>query len=519
MIGRIRFGSIVGATALTGRLITVQQKRMFMRLRIEGNTPQRAAAKSGFSTATAYRIEHGHLPAAAQAPRQRRRPDPLEAVWETEVVPMLFAGPGLRAIAVLEELARRHPELDPGIRRTLERRIKLWRGLHGPAQDVMFGQIHPPGELGLSDFTDLAKLGVMIAGATLDHILYHFRMAHSGFEHGHMILGGESYSALAEGLQNALFALGGVPLKHRTDSLSAAFRNLDRDAIDDLTARYAALCAHFDMEPTRNNTGVAHENGTIESAHGHAKKTIEDALLLRGSRAFEDLAAYRRFIDEIFARHNARRGKAIAIERATLRPLPADRTIDYEETLVRVTSSSGFVLRKVFYSVPARMIGQRLRIRLYDDRLECFLGASHVLTLARGRADHATGKHGHVIDYRHVIHSLRRKPGALRNLVYRDQLFPRPAYARAFDALTAQRSDRSACKITVELLALAHDYACEAELAQALEAELEAGRLPCLDTLRERFRPATASVPVVMIEAVSLGLYNEIGAIRGGDVA
>lgn len=491
-----------------------------MKLRIEGDSPQQAAAKSGFSTATGYRIEQGpYLPAVEKLLRQRRRPDPLAAVWETEIVPMLAAAPGLRAIAILEELVRRHPELDPGIRRTLERRIKLWRGLHGPAQDVMFRQIHPPGELGLSDFTDLAGLGVIIAGMVLDHILYHFRMAHSGFEHGHVILGGESYSALAEGLQNALFALGGVPLKHRTDSLSAAFRNLDRDAIEDLTARYAALCAHFEMEPTRNNTGVAHENGTIESSHGHTKKTIEDALLLRGSRAFENLTAYRRFIDEIFGRHNARRSKAITIERATLRPLPAGRTIDYEETLVRVTSSSGFVLRKVFYSVPARMIGQRLRVRLYDDRLECFLGGSLVLSLARGRADHASGKHGHVIDYHHVIHALRRKPMALRNLVYRDQLFPRPAYARAYEALTERRSDKAACKITVELLGLAHDCACEAELAQAIETELDAGRLPSLDLLRERFRPVSASMPAVVIRAVSLGLYDQLGTISRGDVA
>lgn len=491
-----------------------------MKLRIEGDSPQQAAAKSGFSTATGYRIEQGpYLPAVEKLLRQRRRPDPLAAVWETEIVPMLAAAPGLRAIAILEELVRRHPELDPGIRRTLERRIKLWRGLHGPAQDVMFRQIHPPGELGLSDFTDLAGLGVIIAGMVLDHILYHFRMAHSGFEHGHVILGGESYSALAEGLQNALFALGGVPLKHRTDSLSAAFRNLDRDAIEDLTARYAALCAHFEMEPTRNNTGVAHENGTIESSHGHTKKTIEDALLLRGSRAFENLTAYRRFIDEIFGRHNARRSKAITIERATLRPLPAGRTIDYEETLVRVTSSSGFVLRKVFYSVPARMIGQRLRVRLYDDRLECFLGGSLVLSLARGRADHASGKHGHVIDYHHVIHALRRKPMALRNLVYRDQLFPRPAYARAYEALTERRSEKAACKITVELLGLAHDCACEAELAQAIETELDAGRLPSLDLLRERFRPVSASMPAVVIRAVSLGLYDQLGTISRGDVA
>lgn len=505
---------------MPGRPITVQQKRMFMRLRTGGNTPAKAAAKSGFSTATAYRIENEpDQPFVTKLPRGSRRPDPLEAVWDAEIVPMLTAAPGLRAIAVLEELSRRHPELHPGVRRTLERRVKLWRGLHGPAQEVMFRQVHPPGELGLSDFTDLADLGVLVGGVALNHILYHFRMAHSGFEHGHVILGGESYSALAEGLQNALFALGGVPMKHRTDSLSAAFRNLDRATTDDLTARYAALCAHFGMEPTRNNTGVAHENGTIESSHGHTKKALEDALLLRGSRAFKDLAAYRRFIEEIFARHNARRNKTIAIERATLKPLPGGRAIDYEEILARVTSSSGFVLRKIFYSVPARMIGQRLRVRLYDDRLECFLGGSHVLSLVRGRADHASGKHGHVIDYHHLIQALRRKPGALRNLVYRDQLFPRPAYARAYDVLTERRSDKAACQITVELLGLAHDYACEAELAQVLNTELDAGRLPSLDILRERFRPATASVPVVMIEVVSLGLYDRLGAINAGDAA
>lgn len=506
---------------MPGRPITVQQKRMFMRFRAAGNTPQLAAAKAGLSIATAYRLEQelDQPPTAPKPPRASRRPDPLEAVWDAEVVPMLTAAPGLRAVAVLEELARRHPELNPGVRRTLERRIKLWRGLHGPDQDVMFRQTHPPGEQGLSDFTDLADLGVVVAGVVLDHILYHFRMAHSGFEHGHVILGGESYSALAVGLQNALFALGGVPLQHRTDSLSAAFRNLDRDAIEDLTTRYAGLCAHFDMTPTRNNTGVAHENGTIESSHGHTKKTIADALLLRGSRAFEDLNAYRRFIDEHFARHNARRNKAISFERATLRPLPEDRTVDYEETLVRVTSFCGFVVRKVFYTVPARMIGQQLRVRLYDDRLECFLGGSRVLTLVRARADQANGKHNHVIDYRHVIQALRRKPGALRNLIYRDQLFPHPAYARAYQALTERRSDKIACKITVELLGLAHDCACEAELARVLETELDAGRLPSLDLLRERFHPVCASLPKVTIEAVSLGLYDQLGTINHGDLA
>lgn len=505
---------------MTGRPITDQQMRLFMNLRDHGNTPRLAAAKAGFSTATAYRIlVDPRPPSQKKPPRTRRRPDPLEAVWEAEIVPILTAAPGLRAVAVLEELRRRHPEIDAGVRRTLERCIRLWRGLHGPAQDVMFRQIHPPGELGLSDFTDMADLAVTIAGVELDHLLYHFRMPNSGFQHGHVILGGESFTALAEGLQNALFTLGGVPACHRTDSLSAAFRNLDAATAEDLTTRYAALCEHFGMQPTRNNTGVAHENGVIESAHGHLKKTIEDALLLHGSRQFENLATYRRFIDDIFGRHNAHRAKTIAIERASLAALPANRTADFEEILVHVTSTSAFVLRKVFYTVPSRLIGQRLRVRLYDDRLECFLGASAVLTLVRGRPDHASGRHSHVIDYHHIIQALRRKPMALRNLVYRDQLFPRPAYARAFEALLASRSDKAACKIVVELLGLAHDHACEAELAKVLDIELDAGRLPCLDILRERFRPNLSRLPDIVIQAVSLGLYNELGTSRGGDAA
>ena len=216
------------------------------------------------------------------------------------------------------------------------------------------------------------------------------------------------------------------------------------------------------MEPTRNNRGVAHENGSIESPHGHLKQAIEDALLLRGSRDFDDLQAYRRFVDEVVGRRNARNRKRLDLERAALQSLPPRRTTDYEETIVTVTSTSGFILKKVFYSVPSRLIGHRLRVRLYDDRLECFLGSTPLMTLRRGRP-HSNGKHGHVVDYRHVIHALRRKPMALLNLVYREQLFPRRAYGRAFEALLAGDGEKQACRITVGLLALAHDRACEAE--------------------------------------------------------
>jgi len=236
--------------------------RLFVRFR-HTDTPAAAAAKAGFSTATAYRIEADpRLPSQKKKPRGRRRPDPLAGVWESEIVPMLEATPGLRAVAVFDEIRRRHPEISPGIRRTLERRIRTWRALYGADQDVIFRQTHEPGCLGLSDFTHMGASRVTIAGEPLKHMLYHFRLVFSGFEHAHVILGGESFVALAEGLQNALWALGGVPLQHRSDSLSAAFRNLDRDAREDLTRRYHSLMQHYRMTPTRNNAGIAHENGS-----------------------------------------------------------------------------------------------------------------------------------------------------------------------------------------------------------------------------------------------------------------
>lgn len=503
---------------MPGTHITDQQMRLYMKHRFS-NTPAVAAAKAGFSPATAYRIEQDpRLPSQKVTPRGRRRPDPLAAVWDSEVVPMLKAAPGLRAIAVLAELHRRHADLGDGIRRTLERRIRAWRAIHGPDQDVIFRQDHPPGRMGLSDFTEMAALAVTVSGLPLDHRLYHFRLAYSGWQHAHVVLGGESFVALAEGLQNALWSLGGAPAEHRSDSLSAAFRNLEREAAEDITRRYEDLCAHYGMVASRNNRGVAHENGSVESPHGHLKRAVEDALQLRGSRDFADLAAYRRFIDEVVGQQNTRRAREIEVERAALKPLPPDRTRDFERTIVHVTSSGGFTLRKVFYTVPSRLIGHRLRVHLFDDRLDCFLGGTHLLTLPRGRAP-GDGKHGHVVDYRHVIHALRRKPMALLNLVYRDQLFPRRAYARAFEALLAAGPSRRACAITVELLSLAHERACEAALAQALDAELDAGRLPDPQTLRETFQPATAAPANVVVELVPLSVYDELGTVRPGAAA
>ena len=401
------------------------------------DTIEVAAAKAGFSRATGYGLAANPSPLTLECkPRGRRRPDPLADIFDTEVVPILENSPGIRPVGVLVELMRRHPDLGPGVRRTLERRIRVWRAEHGPEKEVIFRQTHEPGQRGLSDFTHMESLGVTVAGQPLNHMLYHFRLAWSGFAHARVVLGGESYTALAEGLQGALWHLGGAPREHRTDSLSAAFRNLRKDEVEDMTERYCALCAHYSMTVSRNNRGLAHENGSIEGPHGHLKRTIADALALRGSTDFDDLDAYRTFIAEVVGRANAHRSKGIEAERAVLLDLPVRRTADYDETSVNITSSSGFVLRRVFYTVPSPLIGHRLGARIYDNRLELFLSSTRILTLPRGRAG-ATGPNVHVVNYRHVIHSLKKKPMALLNLVYRDTLFPREPYSGAYTASTA----------------------------------------------------------------------------------
>ena len=201
-----------------------------------------------------------------------------------------------------------------------------------------------------------------------------------------------------------------------------------------------------------------------------------------------------------------------------LQPLPGQRTSDYEETIVTITSSGGFTLRKVFYTVPSRLIRHRLRVRLYDDRLDLFIGGTALMTLTRGRPTTA-GKQAHVVDYRHVIHALRRKPMALLNLVYRDQLFPRDAYRRTFDRLLEKLPEKSACRIMVDLLALAHDRGCEAELASILAGDLVANQLSDMAALRERFAPDPAALPEVIVHLTPLSAYEELLGDDEGDLS
>mgnify|MGYP001628238161 FL=1 len=268
---------------MPGKSVTDQQVRLYMTERLH-HSQRIAAARAGFSERTARRIEADpRLPSQRKPARGRTVPDPLAAVWEPVLLPILERDPAVQAVTLLRHLQLTDPDAFPDdrIRRTLERRVRDWRALHGPERDIIFRQTPEPGRMALSDFTDANELGVTIAGQPLAHRLYHFVTAYSGWEHAAVVLGGESFTALAENLQNALWTLGGVPHEHRTDSLSAAYRNLDAEAAADVTRRYEAFCAHFGMLASRNNPGEAHENGAVEAHNNHLKVALDLATLRR----------------------------------------------------------------------------------------------------------------------------------------------------------------------------------------------------------------------------------------------
>jgi hypothetical protein len=468
-----------------------------------------AAAKAGISERSARRIE-GAVALASQTPRRywSSRVDPFAAVWDAEVVPLLRGAPKLMGITLLRKLQDDHPgEFPDGMLRTLQRHIRRWRALEGPPKEVFFPQDHVPGHRGLSDFTSTEELRITVAGEPFAHILYHFVLAFSRWEHVEVVEGGESFAALALGLQNALWQAGGVPSEHRTDSLSAAFKNLTEEA--DFTVRYTALIDHYGMAATRNNRGVSHENGSVEASNRFLKEAIEQRLLLRGHRDFAERAAYEGFVREVVMKRNRRNAGAFRIEREQLGDLPVRRTTDFVEEDGLVTRCGTFTVAGILYSAPSRLIGHRLKVRLYSDRLDCYLGGALVLKLARGKRSPINGR-GRMIDYRHFIEELKRKPQAFKGLLFRDALFPREAYRRTWEQLELKLTQRQACQTIVALLAMAARDGVEAVLAQRLDALLAVGELPDIKQLREEFAPCNPEVPVINVEIPSPAVYDAL---------
>ena len=493
-------------------MVTDAQVRLLRKKMAEGKTIAAAAAAAGMSERSAYAWKQGALPSETKEPRfWRTRPDPFAEVWDGDVVPLLRADKDgeLEATTVLAELRRRHGDdkYGPAQLRTLQRRMHQWRALHGPGKEVMFEQVHPPGREGAFDFTDATELGVTIAGQLFAHLLFQFILSFSKWRWVGLAFS-ETFEALVHGLQDALWDLGGVPTVWRSDNLSAATHQIPGGGRE-LNRRFADVLEHYGASSTRIKPRKSHENGIAEKGHDVLKSAIGQALLIRGSRDFASVEKYMAFVGEIRDRLNAPRAAALAEERQHLRPLPTTRVPDYSTYRVTVRQWSTIHFAHRVYSVPSRLIDCEVEVRQHADVIEVFYGDRRrpTATMPRIRGDKY-----HQIDYRHVIWSLVRKPGAFARYRFREELFPSLVFRRAYDALVDARGERA----DVEYVRILHLAAStmQADVEHALEAILARGERPDFATVKALAAPEKPLIPEINIPAPDLAVYDAL--LAGG---
>ncbi len=478
---------------------------LMLRERAKGRTQEQAAARSGMSVRTVRSYERrARLPSQLKQPRTyRSRPDPFAEDWPW-VSAQLKDDPALQSQTLFELLCDLHPgRYQEGQLRTLQRHIAAWRAQYGPEREVMFPQIHEPGEAAQSDFTYMTSLGVTLGGVPFPHLVYHLVLVYSNIE-AVRICFSESFESLVEGFESCLWQIGGVPRQHRTDHLGAAIHPLDADGRAQAKRRYDLLMAHYGLEPTTNNLGVAHENGDVEQEHRQFKRAVDQALRARGSREFADRPSYARFLQNLIKQRNLRRQERWLEEREALRPLPAAPLELCREVRVPVSRFSTIQVLRNTYSVPSRLIGTTLLVRVHSETLEVYRATTRLLTMPR-----LLGTGQHRIDYRHVIWSLVRKPGAFAHYRYRDDLFPSLTFRRAYDALRSHVPER-ADRHYVRVLHLAASTA-ESEVEAALGLLLDQGVTPTFDAVRDLVRtPSVQRVPELSSPVLDLSTYDRL---------
>jgi transposase len=400
--------------------------------RNQGKTITMSAMKAGMSRNTARKfLRQTNITEQRAVPHTwRTRADPLETIWPT-AISMLRNAPELEAKALFEHLAAGgEDEIKPGLLRTFQRRVKAWRLKEGAEKEIFFTQEVRPGETLAVDWTDMKALCISIEGRVLDHKLFHAVLPYSNWEWA-VRAQSESVLSLRGGLKAVLGRLGRVPRRLLTDQSSTATHQLGGDGKRrGFNEEYLNICAHYGMEPRVINVARPQENGSCESAHGHLKRRIQQHLLLRGSRDFASEAEYEQFLIGVLEKANALRSGRVSEELAVMRETSVADLPDYRELMVVVGNNSTIRLRKQVYSVPSRLIGAKLLARIYENRIVLLKGADEVAQLPLGKSDR-----GAVIDYRHLIEHLLRKPGAFACYRWREEMFPAPVYRSAYDYL------------------------------------------------------------------------------------
>ena len=481
-------------------MVTDQQVRRLFKLMQTESKQAVAAAKAGMDEKTARKyLTAGKLPSElTQEHAWRTRADPFEETWG-ELREMLTAHPGLEAKTLFEDLQNRFPgRFQDGQLRTLQRRVKRWRALEGPSREVFFPQLHRPGELAQSDYTHMGKLGITIAGQSFDHLIYHFVLTYSNWETG-SICYSESFESLSEGLQAALWELGGVPQTHQTDRLTAAVHNALH--AEEFTQRYQALLKHYGLAGRKSQAASPNENGDVEQRNHRLKKAVQQALLLRGSSDFTSLDDYRQFLRKLLARLNSGRRERFLEEQRVLNRLPDQRLESCTRLSVTVSGSSTIRVSNNTYSVESRLIGENLQVHLFASHLELYYAQKSVDRLPRLR-----GKNRYLINYRHIIDQLERKPGAFENYRYREEMFPGSQFRLAYDELKERHTQQQAAREYLKILGLA---ARESETAVTAALSELCGRQPVTaDAVAEIVRAQQTPSPVTDVEIVPVNLAS-----------
>lgn len=466
------------------------------------HTQEVAAAKAGVSLRTARKyLKSGGGMNDNKVRSWRTRRDDFAEVW-TDIETLLLRESELQSQTIMQWLIDRDGEtFNWSQLRTLQRRVSDWKASHGPDIEVIFRQNLVPGRQSQSDWTHCDELEVTIAGQPFPHRLFHFMLPYSRWETAY-ISNSESFENLTCGYMRAAAELGRVPGEHRTDNLTAAVNNHGNRHV--FNERWECFLRHYDVVPSKNNPGQSHENGSVEKSHDLLKNALKQALKLRGSKNFASVAEYERFIRRILDQRNKRRKQRLAEEMVVMKPLPERDWNDPIEEVTTVTSFSTIVIDEATYSVPARLIGRKLRALLYPETIRFFLNSTRTLVLELPRVRPGERK----INYRHMIAQLARKPAAFAGYIYREEMFPSLAFRRAYDALKAWNGK----KADQEYLWILHHAAMHSErdVEAALELLLEAGRIPFLDSVKELVETKLSDIPNVRIPAPDLCSYDQL---------
>jgi hypothetical protein len=466
-----------------------------------------AAAKAGVCRQTAAKYQRsGKLPSELKGIRHwRTRKDAFAEVWP-EVEAWLGETPGLWVEMLFERLQEKYPgRFEPGQQRTLYRRVRRWRALHGDdnAHEVFFPQQHRPGEAAQTDFTHTGELGLRLQGEAYAPLLCHVVLPYSNWQWACRCQS-ESFLALKHGLQEALFRLGRVPQWHQTDNSTGATHRV-RTGQREFNAEYLDLMNHLGMKPRTIAVGQKEQNGTVEAQHGAFKRLLGQLLRRRESTDFSSEEAFDQWLEKALHKENNHRQTRLQEELAVMKPLTVARLPEFKDLAVWVSQNSTINVLGNLYSVPPRFMRQAVRVRLYENQLRVFYGDTLIQEMPR-----LTGRSHHAIDYRHVIWSLVQKPGAFARYRYREALFPTLVFRQAYEALQAASPGTSADAAYLKILHLAASTQ-ESEVQSALELLLEAGQVPHTERVKELVHPVPRPViPALTVPEVDLALYDTL---------